>query len=211
MTCSLGVNILVCSPFGISIYYFFNSSSYHTSKMASTMVRFTLNVRVLWNSVFIRNQPHDMLVGEGREELLKFVEIDAIFVEYHLTMCMNIVKNIEEGHEDVVMKMFLQRLKGDAHACYKSFLSPLLMDGTLSSSNLLRSGVTSNIVHFLLVEFTQFTKVRRGSLSLTFASPSFIWGFHEVYALLMKLLWFIILLNLMNLLISCLRRRTYKL
>jgi hypothetical protein len=69
-----------------------------------------------------------MPVGEYGKHLPKFAGNSAVSVQDHFTAFLKFVDNLEVEYEDLVMKMFMQTLEGDARTCYKS-LPAACIDG----------------------------------------------------------------------------------
>jgi hypothetical protein len=82
--------------------------------MVGKVVRFSLTVYALLDLTPIQGQPHALPTGEYRDRLPKFAGNNAITVEDHLNAFLKFVDDLEVEHEDVVMKMFVQTLEGDA-------------------------------------------------------------------------------------------------
>jgi hypothetical protein len=77
--------------------------------------------------------------------LPKFSRSNAITVEDHLNAFLKFVIDLEIEHEDVVMKMFVQTLEGDARAWYKALQLAPSMDGILSKQSSLKDGPINRI------------------------------------------------------------------
>jgi hypothetical protein len=88
--------------------------------MAAVPVRFTLTVYAPLDFTAIPNQPHDLPTGEYQKHLPKFAGNNTVLVDDHLTDFLKFVDDLEVEYEDVVMKMFVQTLEGDARTWYKS-------------------------------------------------------------------------------------------
>eukprot|EP01018_Ginkgo_biloba_P005995 Gb_06784 [translate_table: standard] len=82
--------------------------------------RYTLSVYAPLSFTNIPNHPHDMPTREYKKDLLKFSGNSAVSVDDNLAQFYNVVENMEIEYEDVVMKMFVQTLEGEARAWYKS-------------------------------------------------------------------------------------------
>jgi hypothetical protein len=61
-----------------------------------------------------------MPVGEYGKHLPKFAGNSAVSVQDHFTAFLKFVDNLEVEYEDLVMKMFMQTLEGDAQTWYES-------------------------------------------------------------------------------------------
>ena len=61
-----------------------------------------------------------MPAGYYRKWLLNVAKNNEIFVNDHLSALLKFVDELEVKYQDVVMKMFVQILKGDAQTWYKS-------------------------------------------------------------------------------------------
>jgi hypothetical protein len=118
---------------------------------------------------------------------------------------------LEVEYEDIVMKMFMQTLEGDARAWYKS-----LPIASINGWDSFKKKFTEKWGHkqdstFMLAKFTSIHKNENETVSNSIiGSPSFIQGFLNLYAPVMRLLWYIISMLLTSLLIFCSGKRTYK-
>jgi hypothetical protein len=76
-------------------------------------------------------------------------------VENHLAKFFQVVGDFDVEDEDVVMRMFLSTLEGEARAWYKSFMMLPFMDGIPSRRNSLGDGK----IHQTFYSYAQFLQL----------------------------------------------------
>jgi hypothetical protein len=87
--------------------------------MADVVVRFSLTIYAPLDLAQIPGQPHALTTGEYGERLPKLAGNNAITFEDHVNTFLKFIDDLEVEHEDVVMKMFVQTIEGDAREWYK--------------------------------------------------------------------------------------------
>jgi hypothetical protein len=88
--------------------------------VARPLVRYKLIVYAPLIFVAFPNHPDDLPPGEYRKHLPLFAREFGVLVEDHLADFFKVVDECDVEYEDVVMRMFVQTLEGDAQVWYKS-------------------------------------------------------------------------------------------
>jgi hypothetical protein len=84
--------------------------------------------------------PHDLPAGDYLKRLPRFAGKFGVSTEDHLADFLTVVEDFDVEHEDVVMRMFVSTLEGEARNGTSPFLMPPLMDGIHSKRSSLKMG-----------------------------------------------------------------------
>jgi hypothetical protein len=165
-------------------------------------VRFTLTVYAPLSFVAIPNHPHDLPTGEYHKRLPKFAGNYGVSVEDHLTDFLKVVDDCEVEYEDVVMRMFVQTLEGDARIWYKS-LPDASIDGWDSfQEKFTERWVDKHDNSFLLKAFSNIKRNENETV------PEFNTRFSKT-DLMMLWLCYTILRHMMEFLVFCSGRKIF--
>lgn len=149
-----------------------------------------------------------MPVGYYRKWLLNFAKNNEISVNDHLSALLKFVDELEVKYQDVVMKMFVQILKGDARTWYKSLPNASIDGWKYFKGNLHKNGITNMIMNSYWTCFIQLEKVKMNIfLNSIIVLLSFILKFIVIYILMKNMLCFITLKHSMNPLVFFLGKR----
>jgi hypothetical protein len=95
--------------------------------MAATvrpLVRWRVSAFDPLSFVSFLDYPHDLLAREWLKHISLFAGRLEELIEDHLANFLQVVSDFDVEHEDVVMRMFVLNLEGEARAWYVFFLDP---------------------------------------------------------------------------------------
>jgi hypothetical protein len=120
--------------------------------------RFRLSVYDTIILVSIPYYPHDLLVGIYRKHLPLFARKFGISIEDHFVDFLKVVDDFDMEREDVVMRMFVQTLEGDAQEWCKSLPIGSIDEWDVFQDKFMEIWVNKQDITFLLKTFSIIKK-----------------------------------------------------